>query len=69
MEYRFSGGRGRARAGAGTAGRRSFALALWICALLATPLAQAANPQPYRVHWVSSGRDAVDSTLKETSQL
>ncbi len=69
MEYRFSGGRGRARAGAGTAGRRSFALALWICALLATPLAQAANPQPYRVHWTSSGRDAVDSTLKETSQL
>ena len=40
-----------------------------VCAGLATTVAQAADPQPYRVQWVSSGRDSVDSTLKLTSQL
>ncbi|MHB1869312.1 MAG: autotransporter assembly complex protein TamA [Steroidobacteraceae bacterium] len=55
-----------ARAAVRTAAR---AFALVICSVLATPLARAANPQPYRVDWVSSGKGAIDSTLKLTSQL
>ncbi|HZT02211.1 MAG TPA: BamA/TamA family outer membrane protein [Steroidobacteraceae bacterium] len=31
--------------------------------------AHAANPQPYKVDWVSSGDKAIDSTMKLTSQL
>ncbi|HET9107082.1 MAG TPA: BamA/TamA family outer membrane protein [Steroidobacteraceae bacterium] len=36
---------------------------------LAAQVAFAANPQPYKVDWVSSGNDAVDSMMKATSQL
>ncbi len=36
---------------------------------LAAQAAFAANPQPYKVDWVSSGKDAVDSMMKATSQL
>jgi translocation and assembly module TamA len=36
---------------------------------LAAPFAFAANPQPYTIHWVSSGNSAVDSTMKLSSQL
>jgi translocation and assembly module TamA len=39
------------------------------CSLLAAQLARAADPQPYKIDWVSSGNDAVDSTMKATSQL
>jgi len=38
-------------------------------AAFAAQLAYAANPQPYKVDWSSSGDKAVDSTLKSTSQL
>jgi len=31
--------------------------------------AQAADPQPYRVDWASTGNGALDATLKSTSQL
>ena len=37
--------------------------------LLAAHFAYGANPQPYRIKWVSSGNDAVDSIMKPTSQL
>jgi len=40
-----------------------------VCAALAAQAAYAANPQPYKVDWTSSGNDAVDSTMKATSQL
>ena len=40
-----------------------------MCAALAAQAAYAANPQPYKVDWTSSGNDAVDSTMKATSQL
>jgi translocation and assembly module TamA len=36
---------------------------------LAAQFAHAANPQPYKIDWSSSGNDAVDSLLKSTSQL
>ena len=39
------------------------------CGLLAAPAAHAANPQSYKVDWVSSGDKAIDSTMKLTSQL
>ncbi len=65
MGNRWFGRIGLERRGARAGG----ALALLICAALATSVAQAANPQAYRVQWVSSGRDSVDSTLKLTSQL
>ena len=39
------------------------------CSALAVQLAHAANPQPYKIHWVSSGEKPVDSTMKLTSQL
>lgn len=41
-------------------------MAFWA---LAAQVAFAANPQPYKVDWVSSGNDAVDSMMKATSQL
>lgn len=44
-------------------------LALAACWALAAQVALAANPQPYKVDWVSSGNDAVDSMMKATSQL
>ncbi len=39
------------------------------CAVIRMPLATAANPQPYKIDWVSSGEDAVDDLLKPSSQL
>ena len=69
MGYRFFGGGGRACGGAGTRGRLVGAMALLCCGVLGAPVARAADPQPYRVQWISSGRAAVDSTLKLTSQL
>ncbi len=44
-------------------------LGLLAWSALAAQLAYAANPQPYKIDWVSSGNDAVDSTMKATSQL
>jgi translocation and assembly module TamA len=44
-------------------------LALIVCSALFARFAYAANPQPYTVDWVSSGNDAVDSTMKASSQL
>ena len=44
-----------------------FALAVCLAARL--PLASAADPQPYKIDWVSSGRKPVDDLLKPTSQL
>lgn len=49
--------------------RQCAAAAVLICWVLATSVAYAANPQPYTIDWVSSGRGEVDSTLKLTSQL
>ena len=57
----------RAARAAARAGACAFALVL--CSMLATPLARAANPQPYRVDWVSSGKGEIDSTLRLTLQL
>ncbi len=54
---------------AGSVSRACGLLSLAACWLLAVPLAYAANPQPYKVDWVSSGSDAVDSMMKATSQL
>ncbi|MBW4052712.1 MAG: BamA/TamA family outer membrane protein, partial [Proteobacteria bacterium] len=36
---------------------------------LSAHVAFAANPQPYKADWVSSGNDAVDSVMNATSQL
>lgn len=44
-------------------------LALLAYSMPAMRTARAANPQPYRIDWVSSGDGAIDSTLKATSQL
>lgn len=40
-----------------------------LCFALCPPPASAANPQPYKIDWVSSGQGAVDDLLKPTSQL
>ena len=42
---------------------------LLACGALAARYAHAANPQAYKVDWVSSGDKAIDSTMKLTSQL
>ena len=42
---------------------------LLACSVLGIHAARAANPQSYDVDWVSSGDKAVDSTMKQTSQL
>ena len=42
---------------------------LLACGVLGIPGARAANPQPYKVDWVSPGDKAIDSTMKLTSQL
>jgi translocation and assembly module TamA len=39
------------------------------CSVLGVHCAHAANPQSYKVDWVSSGQKTVDSTMKLTSQL
>ncbi|HVS78276.1 MAG TPA: BamA/TamA family outer membrane protein [Steroidobacteraceae bacterium] len=44
-------------------------VALAACLALAAQAAFAANPQPYEIDWAPSGNDAVDSTMKATSQL
>jgi len=64
----------RIRAGvpeaAGTARRARGGLAiLLVCGVLGAHAARAANPQSYKVDWVSSGDKSIDSTLKQTSQL
>ncbi|MDE2261813.1 MAG: BamA/TamA family outer membrane protein [Gammaproteobacteria bacterium] len=52
------------------AARRACGLVILIaCGVLAARSAHAANPQSYGVDWVSSGDKAIDSTLKQTSQL
>jgi translocation and assembly module TamA len=42
---------------------------LLVCGVIGVQCAQAANPQPYKVDWTSSGEKAIDSTMKLTSQL
>jgi len=42
---------------------------LLACGVLAAHAARAANPQSYKVDWVSSGDKGIDSTMKLTSQL
>jgi len=44
-------------------------LILLVCGVLGVPCAYAANPQPYKVDWTSSGQKPIDSTMKLTSQL
>ena len=44
-------------------------MALFACGALGAHAAYAANPQSYKVDWVSSGDKAIDSTMKLTSQL
>ncbi|MGH8180921.1 MAG: autotransporter assembly complex protein TamA, partial [Steroidobacteraceae bacterium] len=63
----------RIRAGvpeaAGTARRACGLAILLVCGVLGAHAARAANPQSYKVDWVSSGDKPIDSTLKQTSQL
>jgi translocation and assembly module TamA len=54
---------------AGAARRARCPLVLLACGVLAAQAAYAANPQSYKVEWVSSGDKAIDSTMKLTSQL
>ena len=42
---------------------------LLACGVLGMQCAHAANPQPYKIDWTSSGDKAIDSTMKLTSQL
>ncbi|HEY6516016.1 MAG TPA: hypothetical protein VIY50_07715, partial [Steroidobacteraceae bacterium] len=42
---------------------------LLACGVIGVPYAYAANPQPYKIDWTSSGEKAIDSTMKLTSQL
>lgn len=51
------------------AARRACALVILACCVLAAQRAYAANPQSYKVDWVSSGDKSIDSTMKLTSQL
>jgi len=44
-------------------------LILLACGVLGVQCARAANPQPYKVDWTSSGDKSIDSTMKLTSQL
>jgi translocation and assembly module TamA len=37
--------------------------------LLSVPAARAANPQPYKIDWVSSGHHAIDAAMKASSEL
>ena len=54
---------------AGVARRAGSLLTLLACGVLGAQIARAANPQSYKVDWVSSGDKAIDSTMKLTSQL
>ena len=49
--------------------RRTSALLALLLLGAALSLAQAADPQPYRVELAPTGNEALDSTLKATSQL
>lgn len=42
---------------------------LLVCGVIGVQCAHAADPQPYKVDWASSGQKAIDSTMKLTSQL
>jgi translocation and assembly module TamA len=42
---------------------------LLACGVIGVQYAYAANPQPYKIDWTSSGEKAIDSTMKLTSQL
>jgi translocation and assembly module TamA len=42
---------------------------LLVCGVMGVQCARAANPQPYKVDWTSSGEKGIDSTMKLTSQL
>jgi translocation and assembly module TamA len=42
---------------------------LLACGVLGMQCAHAADPQPYKIDWTSSGDKAIDSTMKLTSQL
>jgi translocation and assembly module TamA len=53
----------------GSARRVRGLVILLACGALGAHSAHAANPQSYRVDWVSSGDKAIDSTMKLTSQL
>src|SRR6185437_10358582 len=55
--------------GAG-ATHRALALLVFLAGALAGALAaRAADPQPYKIDWASSGDHDIDSTMKATSQL
>ena len=54
---------------AGAARRARDFVLLLACGALGAHAAYAANPQSYKVDWVASGDKAIDSTLKQTSQL
>jgi translocation and assembly module TamA len=53
----------------GAARRACRLLILLACGALGAHAARAADPQSYKVDWVSSGDKAIDSTMKLTSQL
>jgi translocation and assembly module TamA len=44
-------------------------LILLACGVLGMQCAHAADPQPYKIDWTSSHDKAIDSTMKQTSQL
>jgi translocation and assembly module TamA len=54
---------------AGTARRWGGLATFFVFGVLGAQSVYAANPQSYKVDWVSSGDKAIDSTLKLTSQL
>ena len=54
---------------AGTAPRARGLVLLLACGMLTAHAARAANPQPYKIDWVSCGEKGFDSTMKLTSQL
>src|SRR5262249_15652021 len=66
-------GLGRIRSNWGRRSTLSAAMRRGACGLIVltgvVSLAQAADPQPYRVDFASTGIGQVDSTLKATSQL
>jgi translocation and assembly module TamA len=44
-------------------------LILLACGVIGMQCAHAADPQPYKIDWTSSHDKAIDSTMKQTSQL
>lgn len=54
----------------GGAARTAMVLLVVLVGVLAgVPAARAANPQPYKIDWVSTGNHGIDSAMKATSQL